>query len=264
MHFDIKRISEKNDVELNDNWINKKSIYRILLTKETHFQCFINDEFLYVPHYSLVYISPDAKVSATTFDRSEGYLLSFSSTFYSKSMNDHLFLHNDLLFKSKKGFTVIPNLMDHIGYSEFNIGLLERATVNFNCDIYRDLAHNLVKQFVLIGNLELLRPFECNQLEGEDFMLVNYFKNSLERYVTKHKELNFYLNKLNLKEERLTMATQAVLDKKPMDLINDFIVKEFNWRLKFTSLSVQDIADKLGFSNEKELQTILYNYKRTR
>ncbi|MHC8948065.1 hypothetical protein [Sphingobacterium hungaricum] len=262
MHFDIKKISRQNDLAINSKSINKKSIYRILLTKETPFQCFIDGEFLHIPNYSLVYISPAAEVSTTTFERSEGYLLSFSSSFYSKSMNDHLFLHNDLLFNAKKGFTIVPNLMDHIGYSEFNISLLERATVKFSCDIYRDLAHNLVKQFVLIGNLELLSPYECNQLEGEDFMLVNYFKNCLERYVTKHKELGFYLKKLNLKEERLTMATQTVLDKKPMDLIYEFIVKEFNWRLKFTSLSVRDIADKLGFSNEKELQTILYKYNK--
>ena len=69
-----------------------------------------------------------------------------------------------------------------------------------------------------------------------------------EQYREAH-DVRFYADKLCITTRYLSQITDNIVDKSPKQIIADYLMSEAKSYLDTTRLTVQQIADKLGFSS---------------
>ena len=70
-----------------------------------------------------------------------------------------------------------------------------------------------------------------------------------EHYRQAH-DVSFYADKLCITPRYLSQVTDNVVAKSPKQIIADYLMSEAKSYLETTRLTVQEIADKLGFSSQ--------------
>lgn len=140
-----------------------------------------------------------------------------------------------------------------------NINGLMRATMA----IYKDrenrfrnqIAKNHLQSFMLDIYDKCCRYFDQREIEGgnrQDEIFKNFVA-LVHENCTSQREVNFYAGKLCISTKYLTGICRSVSGDSAKKIIDDFAILEIKVLLQSTELTIQGIADRLGFPDQSYL-----------
>ena len=80
--------------------------------------------------------------------------------------------------------------------------------------------------------------------------LYNEFLSLIADNYSQAHDVAYYADKLAITTRYLSQVTRAMVDKSPKQIIDDYLLQETDILLSSTSLTIQEISDKLGFSSQ--------------
>lgn len=80
--------------------------------------------------------------------------------------------------------------------------------------------------------------------------LYNEFLSLIADNYSQAHDVAYYADKLAITTRYLSQVTRAMVDKSPKQIIDDYLLQEIDILLSSTSLTIQEISDKLGFSSQ--------------
>ena len=144
------------------------------------------------------------------------------------------------------------------------IYLEERAKESL--EIYLTMCRNLIPQKSNPHRLEILqlltRAFflglgyfihnveEQNNVESRSNDITKKFIELVEEHYTKHRELSFYANRLNLTSKHLSRTVKEISGKYATEWIEKYVILDAITQLQSTNTSIKEIAYKLNFTSQ--------------
>lgn len=217
----------------------------------------INKQITEIQEYSLVLIPGGIKVEANPSEQRPFLIIYFSESFFARTEVDTAFLHNFKSFnKNEYTYRVLSVPAEYATYYEFVGRQLKLSKQNYNQAIYRDLAHNIVKQIVLLAAI-YAEDKPSDELLGQsaDIALVRRFQQLVEEHVKDQKQVSFYAGQLNIGSKKLTSLTKATLNKTPKEIIIEELLRVSKNLLVGSSFSIKEVAWELGYTDVNNFST---------
>jgi AraC-like DNA-binding protein len=116
---------------------------------------------------------------------------------------------------------------------------------------YLDLTLNAVQAMIIdFFDFHAEIYAESNDLTHQNAHLMNRFLEMLERGdYRSHRDIAYYADQLCVTPKYLSRLLRETLDCKPSDIISLYTEKAIEYRLRFTDMTMQQIADDLKFAN---------------
>lgn len=233
----------------NDN----NSVYTILLTLEKEGSILLNQTKVDIPAFHIVFISPGSVISFPK-DSRDMELLQFTSLFYSRSERDSAFLQSHAVFPLA-GYVSYPLREEIRPYILYILNALYNASANMSDQMHFYLVHNMVEHVMIQYAIQNQSDTKNAFIEDADHIIATKFKQIIPNYIRKNRTVSFYADELNITTRRLSKATQNVLGKSPKDILTDFVVNEFKWKLIYTDLTIKEIGREYGFLDENNFSS---------
>lgn len=246
--FSISLISNIIKRQNYQKQFNTQEYFCILLTAQD-LDLIISGRAYKIIGGNAVFIGPQKDVEIENAFGKEIYVIAFSSGFYDKSAKDSLFLNSQVFFNSQSEIFISP----YFGNNEYNqIVLVERLLKFQNKDesLYISAAHNAIEGLILDAYLHV----ENQHIEKDERMeyvsYVNRFRVLLQRDFKIAKKVSHYADELKISVRRLTEMTEYVYGKSAKQLIIEKVKIECEKSIKFSNLTMSEIAFDLGFNDE--------------
>ena len=97
------------------------------------------------------------------------------------------------------------------------------------------------------------RPLEGSR---NSLKIFNNFVSLVTKYHVEERSVTFYADKLCISPKHLARVIKEVSGQTPTESIDNFVIMEAKNMLRYTDLSIKEIAEQLHFSN----QTIFYRF----
>lgn len=241
----ISSIIKRNNYQKQ---FNTKEYFCILLTAQD-LELTVSGRSYNIIGGNAVFIGPQKDVEIENAFGKEIYVIAFSSGFYDKSSKDSLFLNSQVFFNSYSEIFIAP----YFGNNKYNqIVLVERLLKFQNKDesLYISAAHNAIEGLILDAYLHV----ENQHIEKDERMeyvsYVNRFRVLLQRDFKIAKKVSHYADELKISVRRLTEMTEYVYGKSAKQLIIEKVKIECEKAIKFSNLTMSEIAFDLGFNDE--------------
>lgn len=170
--------------------------------------------------------------------------------------------------QGKKSITDLVYLKHHPKFTltEADVDLLDRY-FQLLCIRMRDtspvLHHDLVRSLVGTMLLEILCIVRRNEQEAKQHgeekdstqnalhgeQLAHLFLQIVEQSDGRIRRVEEFARQLNVTPKYLSRLLRETLDRKPSDIISLYTEKAIEYRLRFTDMTMQQIADDLKFAN---------------
>jgi transcriptional regulator, AraC family len=137
-------------------------------------------------------------------------------------------------------------------------GLIHATTAIYNDRENRfrnQIAKNHLQSFMLDIYDKCYRHFDRQEIEGgsrQDEIFKNFVALVHENCISQ-REVSFYAGKLCISTKYLTGICRSVTGDSAKKIIDDFAILEIKVLLQSTDLTMQDIADRLGFPDQSYL-----------
>lgn len=137
-------------------------------------------------------------------------------------------------------------------------GLIRATTAIYNDRENRfrnQIAKNHLQSFMLDIYDKCYRYFDRQEIEGgsrQDEIFKNFIALVHENCIAE-REVTFYANKLCISTKYLTGICKSVTGDAAKKIIDDFAILEIKVLLQSTGLTIQEIADRLGFPDQSYL-----------
>lgn len=243
----VSNIIERNNYSKN---FNTQDFFSIFLISE-NLQLTVENTPYHINGGSAVFIGPQKNVEFGNAYKKNIYAIVFSKDFFDKTSKDSIYLNSTIFFNYKTHIFTSP----YYGTNEYNkIILIERlkkfeATDDHN--IYISAAHNVIEGLILDAYLYIDEHNQEVEDEGsESVSLVNRFTVILSRDYKSEKKVSYYADQLKVSSRKLTEMTERIYGKSAKQMIIEKVAFECEKAIKFTKLSLSEIAYDLGFKDE--------------
>lgn len=204
-----------------------------------------NDLFLFMAH-SIVekfMSSPDFDCRTVWFSRSEMWNINM---FTQSNFADLI----PLKLNPKVNLSDTDMEMFDTYYQQLSYHML-----NSHLTLYRDITHSIVSTFLLEVLSILRRSYEHpksrnlynNGLHGKK--LADRFMQLAEKSDGRIRRVDEFAEMLNVTPKYLSKLLVETMNRRPSEMINFFTLKAIENRLRFTDMTMQQIADDLKFPN---------------
>lgn len=145
-----------------------------------------------------------------------------------------------------------PVLMSDILYdSILKVLSLMDDFVRSEISVYSELYQNILSLFFSLV-IEAISGYPAAYEESEalpDKRIIRDFSRLIERNYMNHKQLTFYTDELNVSSSCLSELCKRFVGKTMQQMLHDRIILEAQRLLRFSSLTVKEIAFKLGYDD---------------
>lgn len=257
MEFGVHRVIgvERDFSEIRD--VTAKENYVVLFISNGGCSLLINKQTTEIEEYSLVLIPRGITIDANPNEQRAFLIIYFSESFFARTEVDTAFLRNFKSFnKNEYTYRTLSVPKEYATYYEFVGMQLKLSKQNYNQAIYRDLAHNIVKQIVLLAAI-YAEDKQSGELLGKraDVSLVRRFQELVEKHVKKEKQVAFYADQLNIGSKKLTNLTKETLGTTPKEVITSELLRVSKKLLVESSLSIKQVAWDLGYTDVNNFST---------
>lgn len=257
MEFGVHRVSgvTQESSEIKD--ATAKENYIVLFVSSGGCSMLINKQPTEIKEYSLVLIPRGITVDANPAEERAFLIIYFSESFFARTEVDTAFLRNFKSFnKNEYTYRVLSVPKEYATYYEFVGMQLKLSKQNYNQAIYRDLAHNIVKQIVLLAAI-YAEDKQSGELLGKrtEVSLVRRFQDLVEKHVKTEKQVAFYADQLNIGSKKLTNLTKETLGTTPKEVITSELLRVSKKLLVESSLSIKQVAWDLGYTDVNNFST---------
>lgn len=104
-------------------------------------------------------------------------------------------------------------------------------------------------------------PAGYSEEGGRTAELYNQFLDHVERYSHIYGGVAFYADQLNVSPRYLAQVTRRIAQRSPKTIIDEHIIGDVCNLLRTTSLSLKEIADRMGFSSQTHLSRFVRKLK---
>lgn len=190
-----------------------------------------------------IYLMKPAQVHSWQLEKgAQGYVIEFEEelfkihpSFAGKIQNLFQTLPDSFQVTGKKEFTELADLCESL--------LKEYETKAPDYELVTSLElFNFLIRLARVKNLKLKEPPAVESF-GERFEAL------IEAHYTKHHEVEFYANKLNISAKALTMKMTRLSGKSARTLIQERLILEARRLLAYSEMSITEIAAHLGFED---------------
>ncbi|WP_286766783.1 MULTISPECIES: helix-turn-helix domain-containing protein [Sphingobacterium] len=257
MEFGVHRVigvaqepSEITDATAKENYV-------VLFVSKGGCSVEINNQITEIEEFCLVLIPRGIKIEANPDEQRSFLIIYFSESFFARTEIDTAFLHNFKSFnKNEFTYRVLRVPAEYASYYEFVSMQLKLSKQNYNLAIYRELAHNIVKQIVLLAAISAEdRPSNGLVGQGADAKLITLFQELIKKYVKQEKQVAFYAEQLHVGNKKLTNLTKEILGATPKELIIKELLRVSKKLIVESSLSIKQIAWELGYADVNNFST---------
>ncbi|HMR68013.1 MAG TPA: helix-turn-helix transcriptional regulator [Anaerolineae bacterium] len=191
----------------------------------------------------------------------EGYLILFTEQYLYRFSTDLEWLFNLTLFNSYLAPSAL--YLSPADWEEY-LALINtmRAELTAKPDfVHDDILRNLLRVFVL--KAERVKRTHSNvmlQDFGEEYDLFIRFRANLENSYTSSRSVENYASALAITPKKLNKITQMYLGKTTKQTIDERIVLEIKRLLLHSHLTIQEIAQEMGFSDPTNMIKFFKRY----
>jgi len=176
----------------------------------------------------------------------DGYLIRFQDSILPTVLSEKEGYYYNILYQISQHHDLYVREMDR---PLVNV-LVGRMLKEYEMQTAKVLDLSLI-QHLLYPLLILMHRYSTIQVENQDFQQNQYvqFVNLLEIHYKQFHLLDFYAKQIGLTKRQLSIICQEKTGKTAKQLLNERILTEAKRLLKYTTLSLKEISDKLGFKN---------------
>jgi len=197
---------------------------------------------------NIVFLGPQKSIEFGKAKGQDTFIVSFSSSFYERSIKDSLFLNSQLFFNYNSDIFIAP----FSNIEEMRVVFMDRME-NFrkkDKSLYLSAAHNAIERLILDAFLHIPTEEVKKDIKFDYLYCVNKFKVVLQRDYKTAKKVSHYAGELNVTPRKLTEMTEYVLGKSAKHVIIEKLISESKKMLSYTNYTISQIAFELGFSDE--------------
>ena len=204
---------------------------------------------------TLLFIPPRCLVNRSeTSDEHEGYVVFFDTDFLGEC-NFNLKQFTSLMMQISENVcitlkdTELQRLMR--ATSTLEALILEQITSSFRDDIIRSMIETLMYQFCEVFSVRI----DNKTTQGEEKLSrqENYFRRfikELSEHYTERQNVTYYAEKLCISSRYLTTIVRKVSGLSVTDWMNKYLLMEAKYLLKYSDMSIQEIAYRLSFPDQ--------------
>lgn len=243
-HFWTGNLSVLQDLPLMQH-PHKNDFYMLLFTVDASGRLQIDTEEICVGEPSIIIIEPGCVNSIVLGENASGKVICFSEAFFSLRYNNNILNHFSLFQKEQRIITSIDN--DQL---ERLNKLLQMAEEEFARKLSDSL--KVLRSYVNIILFEVERllltahSIQKNDLNSEK---IQQFKKLIEKHYTTNKLPSYYAENMNITVNYLNRLCKEKINLTAGDIIRKHIAIEAQRLLQFTTLTINEIANALGFES---------------
>lgn len=194
----------------------------------------------------IYFISPGMVHQLVEYEKSQGFVITFSTTFLAQNNISPRFIDNLKLFQL---YGESPPLFledDEIGH--LNRYAEEMFVINSSNDAYKNDALGALLKLFLIRSNNLCSLPDMDTQSRESGNIIRRFKELLEENYTNWHSASAYAEQLFVTTDHLSKVLKSQTGKSTKEHIQSRITTAAKRMLYFSSLSNKEIAYELGFS----------------
>ena len=197
---------------------------------------------------NMVFLGPQKNIGFGEIAGQNTFLISFSASFYERSVKDSLFLNSRLFFNYGSDIFMAP----FSNREQMKVVFIDRMESFRRKDqsLYISAAHNAIERLMLDAFLYIPSEEAEKEIKFDYLYGVNRFKILLQKDYKKAKTVAYYANELCITSRKLTEMTEFVLGKPAKQVIVEKLVSESTKLLRYSNYTISQIAFEIGFTNE--------------
>lgn len=244
--FLIRKIRKNFDAVSIDEQPHRHGFYEFLYVRSGIGKHEV-DGITYALKANTIYLISKGQVHQFLFAKEiDGYLIRFQDSILPSVLSEKEGYYYNILNQISKH----PNLFVKKKDRSMVDILIQRMLEEYELQAKKVIDLSLI-QHLLYPLLILMHRYSNSQIENQDFQQNQYvqFLNLLEKQYKNHHMLDFYAQNIGLKKRQLSTICQEKTGKTAKQILNERILTEAKRLLKYTSLSIKEISNKLGFKN---------------
>lgn len=247
-HKDIVMVNNFDDMSLFAHPVRLKAT-TVLVCLKGSIDCNINlHRFIITENHLLINFADDI-IHINKTENLLGYAIIISQEYLQHIQLDFRFRAQNFLSLRDNGPVPIP--YDELTYLKPYYTLLKKNMEEGNAEVIKGLAIALSYTITgLLHKYQQTRMPESEKDEPRAKQLFNKFMKLLSAYHTKERSLQFYADKMCLTPKYVSGAIKSFSGKGALDWINEYVVLEAEMMLRYTEMSVQEIAYALNFPTQ--------------
>lgn len=247
-HKDIVMVNNFDDMSLFAHPVRLKAT-TVLVCLKGSIDCNINlHRFIITENHLLINFADDI-IHINKTENLVGYAIIISQEYLQHIQLDFRFRAQNFLSLRDNGPVPIP--YDELTYLKPYYTLLKKNMEEGNAEVIKGLAIALSYTITsLLHKYQQTRMPESEKDEPRAKQLFNKFMKLLSAYHTKERSLQFYADKMCLTPKYVSGAIKSFSGKGALDWINEYVVLEAEMMLRYTEMSVQEIAYALNFPTQ--------------
>ncbi len=234
---------------------SRKGVHMVVFSGPDGLRHYLDERMFELPPYSLLYIGDNRLSRFCQEAYINCYVLFFSSVFYCRSSRDAHFLQHSPLFNDYGQICYMTPPSDGSIYRNTLVHLLYTAKENMEQPLSKDLAHNIIQQILIMGELQHNQSSRTSFREDQDNFLTTHFTTLIAAHYKEERRVKFYADKLNITERRLNRAIENSVGLSAKEMITKHVMDEARWQLAHSRASIKEISGELGFSGENNFST---------
>lgn len=247
-HKDIVMLNNFSDMSLFAHPVRLKATIVLVCLKGV-IDCNINlHRFLITENQIFVSMAGDI-IHINKAEDIEGYAIIFSEAHLQHIQLDFRFRAQSYLSIRDNGPVSVP--YEELTYLKPYYILMKKNMEEGNDQVIKGLSIALSYTFTsLLNKYQATHARESDKDETRIEQLFNKFMMLLEAYHTKERSLQFYADKMCLTPKYISGAIKTYSGKGALEWINEYVVLEAEIMLRYTEMSIQEIAYALNFPTQ--------------
>lgn len=224
---------------------HKQEFYMLLFVEHAMGELMIDDQKIRLDDAKVIIIKPRCVSSIDINRQAKGTMICFTEDFFSLRYNNNILHEFTFLQSGSKPYIRLGD-EQHVHFQVLNSLLLEEFIVQ------KKGTEKVLRSFLNIIMCELeriFRPFEVEKVRSLRQDKIHQFQALIESYYAIKKMPSGYADLLNISPNYLNKICREETGQTAGDLIRRRITIEAQRFLHHTNLSVNEIANKLGFEN---------------
>lgn len=235
----------ENDEKINFKPYARCEHYILILSFKGESIRYVNQYSYYIKSYSLQLLVPGVIHSFENLTKQQNsYVIFFDKKYFDEDVKDLLIYHSSNLSPIEMigcEYENVKYLFEQINY-EYNNKRTE----------YKRITKIILTQLLLILKRGKKNSSNKTTLSRSE-QIMNQYQNLVEEHYQSKKTVIEYANILNLTVKYLSETVKEVSNRSALFHIHNRIMKEIEYLLSYSDLSVKQIAHTLNFSNSSEL-----------
>lgn len=247
-HKDIVIVNNFSDMRLFTHPVRLRAT-TVLVCLKGVIDCNVNlRNYLVTENHMLVNLSGDI-IRINKAEDIAGYAIILSEEFLQQIQLDFRFRAQSYINLRDIGPISVPT--DELMYLKPYYILLKKNMEDGNPEIIKGLAIALSHTIIsLMGKYQQRPTAEIERGETRAQQLFDKFMKLLGAYHTKERSLKFYAEKMFLTPKYVSGMIKSYSGKGALEWINEYVVLEAKMMLRYTEMTVQEVAYALNFPTQ--------------